>query len=214
MYAFLSPMSSDFGTLATRVPAAVSGAARGATPCRDRRQEAARRAPSATSTAAHRSPAAVSIAPRLVASAVRIAARRSRSARMPSKPAPLTVHDLNGNKLAITTSVGGPATPSSRFDRPSAGKRLQAVYLEFHDLGPGQVSDDANNDTTIVGPDEQVYTPSFDGVQGCANVAYGRFTLFDGQSESGCVAFELPDGVSIKRIAVTLGVDTAESTAR
>jgi hypothetical protein len=51
-------------------------------------------------------------------------------------------------------------------------------------------------------------------VQGWTNFNYGEYTLFPGESESGCVTFALPNGVRISRIEFSLGVDTAEWNAR
>jgi hypothetical protein len=132
----------------------------------------------------------------------------------PPKPKPLDVHDFNGNALAVTVSVfADPATPANQFLQPPAGDRLVAIHETLTDLGPGIVTSDVDSDTTLVGSDGQVYTASFDPVQGCTNFNYGAFTLFTGESESGCVAFAVPDGVSISRIAFTLTdgfVDTAQ----
>jgi len=132
----------------------------------------------------------------------------------PPTPAPsstLDLHDFSGNTLAVDAYLAAdPATPANRFDKPSAGDRFVAIGLHLTDLGPGTISDDADGDTSLVGTNGQVYTPSFDGVQGCTNFDYGIFTLFDGESESGCVVFELPDSVGISRVAFTLGVNTAQ----
>jgi hypothetical protein len=132
----------------------------------------------------------------------------------PPKPKPLDVHDFNGNALAVTVSVfADPATPANQFLQPPGGDRLVAIHETLTDLGPGIVTSDVDSDTTLVGSDGQVYTASFDPVQGCTNFNYGAFTLFTGESESGCVTFAVPDGVSISRIAFTLTdgfVDTAQ----
>jgi len=129
----------------------------------------------------------------------------------PAKPSTLNVHDFSGNVLAVSVSIfGDPATPANQFDKPSSGDKLVAIQEHLTDLGPGTVSDDANNATSLVGSNNQVYTPSFSDVQGCTNFALGVFTLFRGQSESGCVVFELPESVGISRVAFTLGVDTVQ----
>jgi hypothetical protein len=123
----------------------------------------------------------------------------------PPKPTPLDVHDFNGNVLAITVSVfADPATPANQFSGPSSGNRLVAIEEHLTGRGPGTVSNDVNNATSLVGSNGQVYTASFNGVQGCTNFAYGAFTLSGGESETGCVVFEVPTGVSIARVKFTL----------
>jgi hypothetical protein len=130
----------------------------------------------------------------------------------PTKPSTLGVHDFNGNKLNVAASVyADPATPADQFSKPSSGARLIAIHEVVTDEGPGGIDSDANSDTTLVGSNGQAYTPVFDGVQGCTNFAYGEFTLSRGESESGCVVFAVPNGVSIKRVTFSLtdgAVDT------
>jgi hypothetical protein len=124
------------------------------------------------------------------------------------------VHDFNGNKLAVTVSIyGNPATPATQFDRPASGTRLVAIKETLTDDGPGHISDDANNDTTIVGSNGQVYTAAANSIRGCTNFDVGTFTLTRGESETGCVAFQIPNAVGLKRLAFTLtagSVDTAQ----
>jgi hypothetical protein len=134
-----------------------------------------------------------------------------KSAPPPTQSSTLDVHDLNDNVLAVTAYLfADPATPATQFDAPSSGDRLVAIRLNLTDRGPGTIDSDADGDTSFVGSNGQVYTPSFDDVQGCTNFDYGEFTLFDGESETGCVVFELPEAVGISRVAFTLGVDTAQ----
>jgi hypothetical protein len=127
-----------------------------------------------------------------------------------------TVHDFNGDKLQVTVSIyGDPATPATQFDSPSSGTTLVAIKETLTDEGPRQISDDANSDTTIVGSNGQVYTFASNSIRGCTNFDYGSYTLTRGESETGCVAFLIPNGVGLKRLAFTLtdgSVDTAEWT--
>jgi hypothetical protein len=94
------------------------------------------------------------------------------------KPAPsrgtiLDVHDLDGNELAVSAQIfADPATAADEFAEAPAGSRLVAIRLFLKGLGPDAVSDDVNSDTTIVGNNGQIYTPSFDSVQGCTNFDY------------------------------------------
>lgn len=134
-----------------------------------------------------------------------------KTAPPPARSSTIDVHDFNGNVLAVSAFLfADPATPANQFEVPSSGDRLVAIGLHLTDDGPGTVSDDANNDTVLVGKNGQAYTASFDDVRGCTNFDYGAFTLFDGESETGCVVFELPKSVGISRVAFSLGEDTAQ----
>lgn len=130
----------------------------------------------------------------------------------PSKGSTLYVHDFNGNKLAARASIfGDPATPATQFDRPPSGSRLVAIQLTLTGDGPGNVSSDVNIDTSLVGTNGQVYTAASEIVAGCTNFAFGSFTLAAGQSEVGCVAFAVPDGVDMKRVTFSLTDGSVDS---
>jgi hypothetical protein len=135
----------------------------------------------------------------------------------PARSSTLDVADFNGNRLAVTVAIfANPATPANPFARPPVGSRLVAIRETLNDLGPGAISSDVDGDTTLVGSNGQVYTPSFDDIAGCTNFDYGSFTLTPGESENGCVAFALPNSVAIQRVTFSLtdgAVDTAQWTA-
>jgi hypothetical protein len=98
------------------------------------------------------------------------------------------------------TSITDPATPSSSFEAPSAGKRLVAVNLVLVNKSTSIVQDDANITTTVVGTNNQTYQPSFDTVTTCTNFNSGQFTLTADSSSSGCVVFDLPDSVHVTKV--------------
>jgi hypothetical protein len=132
----------------------------------------------------------------------------------PAHPATEYVHDFNGNKLAVSVAIfADPATPANQFEHAPSGSRLVAIKEGVIDDGPGGINSDADSDTSVVGSNGQVYTPSVDDVRGCTNFDYGAFTLTRGESENGCVAFAIPNGVSVRRVVFSLtdgSVDTAQ----
>jgi hypothetical protein len=69
----------------------------------------------------------------------------------------------------------------------------------------GTISDDANNDTQVIGTDNQAYLVDFDSVTECTNFSYGEYTLAPGETESGCVLFQIPLGVNVKLVQFSLG---------
>ena len=135
----------------------------------------------------------------------------------PKTPSSLDVHDFSHNTLAVVASVfADPATASNQFYRAASGSRLVAIKEALTDDGPGAISSYANSDTTLVGSDGQVYTPSSDLIEGCTNFDYGAFTLTRAESENGCVVFDVPNGVTVKRVTFSLtdgAVDTVQWTA-
>jgi hypothetical protein len=126
----------------------------------------------------------------------------------------LAVSERVSNTLAISASIfGNPAVPASQFDDPAAGSLLVAIEFSMTDRGPGGISNDADVGATLVGSNGQAYTLAFDNVQGCTNFADGQFTLTRGESENGCVAFAVPNGVGLRRVTFSLtdgSVDTVQ----
>jgi hypothetical protein len=104
--------------------------------------------------------------------------------------------DLAGHRYSVTAiSYYDPATPANEFLTASAGSRLVAVKFRIKNTGRSNVSDDANNDVTIIGSNLQIYQPSFDDVKGCTNFNSGEFGLAPGGTVVGCVVFEIPKRV-------------------
>ena len=52
----------------------------------------------------------------------------------------------------------------------------------------------------LVGSDDQDYTPVFDSLSACTNFDNGEFQLSPSASVTGCVAFQLPDGVTTNEV--------------
>jgi hypothetical protein len=113
---------------------------------------------------------------------------------------PFTDTDASNNEVTVTlTGVVDPATPSSQYFGASAGSRL--VAAKFSIVGKtGTFSDDANNDATLIGSDNQTYTAGFDAVNGCTNFNNGSYVVTPGQSSVGCVVFEVPKAIKVARI--------------
>lgn len=109
-----------------------------------------------------------------------------------------------GHGLGITlTQVIDPAQGADQFTTPDSGKRFVAVDLSIKNNGHSTYSDDANNDTSLIGSDNQSYTPDFDSVSECTNFDNGQITLAAGESVTGCVVFQLPTGVTAAKVQYT-----------
>lgn len=124
----------------------------------------------------------------------------------------LTVQDFNGNTLAVKANgLIDPATATdAAIDGPPAGTRLVALVLTLANRGPGTINSDANNNATLVGSDGQDYTPQFAEINECTNFNHGEYTLLNGDSQRGCVVFQLPNGVSVQSVQFSLGNGTAQ----
>ncbi len=112
-----------------------------------------------------------------------------------------TIHSVTGTYSVQLTQILDPAQPATpTFTTPKTGDRYVATVFTITDTGTQQVSDDANSDASIIGSDNQSYSPIFSNVAGCTNFNNGEYQLTPGESVSGCVVFEVPATVTVARV--------------
>ncbi|HTW09225.1 MAG TPA: DUF4352 domain-containing protein [Acidimicrobiales bacterium] len=77
--------------------------------------------------------------------------------------------------------------------QPEAGHRFVAVLVTVTNRSQRHsTSDDANNDMTLVGANDQTYMSTVESVTECTDFDAGEYHLAPGESATGCVAFQLP----------------------
>ncbi len=125
-----------------------------------------------------------------------------------------TVTDLSGAQYSATlTKVIDPAT-GDLLSVPDPGTRFIATVFTLTDTGTYALHDDAYGDVTLVGSDGQDYTVGITtNVSDCTNFSGGQFRLGIGESVTGCVAFQLPTGVTAARVQWTPSLGSASDTA-
>jgi hypothetical protein len=96
----------------------------------------------------------------------------------------------------VTVGLLGVIDPAQSPLPPSAGDRYVAVKITVTNNASAAFTDDMNNDVTIVGSDDQTYTAAMSQVDECTNFDLGMVALSKRASSSGCVAFQLPAGVT------------------
>jgi hypothetical protein len=101
--------------------------------------------------------------------------------------------------MAVTlTAVTDPASGTA-YESPNPGERFVGATFKLEGL-KGTYSDDANSDAVIIGSNNQTYSASFQSLAGCTNFNYGTFTVSPGQTSVGCVAFQVPTGVTVASV--------------
>jgi hypothetical protein len=65
--------------------------------------------------------------------------------------------------------------------------------------------EDANNDAVIVGSNGQSYTADFSDIAGYTNFDNGAIQVAQGDTETGSVTFQVPDGVKVAKVQWTPG---------
>ena len=122
------------------------------------------------------------------------------------------VEDFSRDPLAVTmTQIVDPAIGANSGYTPNPGYRFVAVEMTLQNAGNATITDDANNDVTVIGTDSQAYVADFDEVAECTNFSFGDYTLLAGNSESGCVVYQLPTAVNVKAIQFALGGNNADT---
>ncbi len=109
--------------------------------------------------------------------------------------------DSSGNVMTITlTAIEDPAKGAYQYTVPDPGKRF--VASKFTIVGKtGTFSDDANSDASLIGSDNQTYSPDFSNVAGRTNFNNGTYTVTPGQTSVGCVAFQGAERRQTRRVS-------------
>jgi hypothetical protein len=114
----------------------------------------------------------------------------------------VTGTDSNGHSTTYGVTLDkvlSPATPDNEFDAASGGKHLVGAKFTIRGIS-GTSSDDADTDTAVLGNDQQLYQPTFNGIAAGTNFNGGDFNVTPGATEVGWVAFEIPNSVKVASI--------------
>ena len=105
----------------------------------------------------------------------------------------------NQAEMAVTlTQVIDPAS-GAPYATPGNGDRFVGAMFKIAGIR-GTFSGDANIDAVLIGSNQQTYLPSPYPLAGCTNFDSGTFTVNPQQTLVGCVAFQVPTGVSVASI--------------
>ncbi len=108
-----------------------------------------------------------------------------------------TVTDDSGNKISVTlTRVIDPAQGAGEFTSPDAGKRFVGAVSAIRGIS-GSVSDDADNDASLIGSNGQTYSADFNSIAGVTDFNNGEFSVSAGERSVGAVTFQVPLGVKV-----------------
>lgn len=125
----------------------------------------------------------------------------------------LELESSSGAVIAVTvTQVIDPATPGE-FGEPDG--RLVAVELQMVHQGGGETYEDSpGNGSTLVDTDGRTYSITFEDSPDCPSFSSGSVTLSEGDSRTGCVAFDVPEGVTLDVFEYGLDSGFAAQTGR
>ena len=111
------------------------------------------------------------------------------------------VQDVSGGTYRVTlVKVIDPAQGADQFTSPDSGKRFVAAVFRIKALVGSPQDEDANIDAVIVGSNGQSCTADFAGIAGYTNFYSGTINVAQGDTVTGSVTFQVPDGVTVAKV--------------
>jgi hypothetical protein len=114
------------------------------------------------------------------------------------------VQDGSGDTYRVTlVKIIDPAQGADQFSTPDPGKRFVGVVFTIKALRGSPQDEDANGDAVVVGSNGQTYTADFDNIAGYTNFSNGQINVAQGDTTTGAVVFQVPDGVKVTEVQWT-----------
>ena len=114
------------------------------------------------------------------------------------------VEDGSGHVYQVTLAkVIDPAKGENQFAVPDDGKRFIGLIFKVKALTGSPQSEDANNDAVVIGGNGQTYSADFDGIAGYTNFDDGTIRVAQGETVTGAVTFQVPNGVTVSNVTWT-----------
>jgi hypothetical protein len=112
--------------------------------------------------------------------------------------------DGSGNLYQVVLAkVIDPAKGENQFAAPDVGKRFVGLVFRVKALTGSPKDEDANNDAVVVGSSGQNYSADFDGIAGYTNFDHGVIHVSQGETVTGSVTFQVPNGVMVSTVQWT-----------
>ncbi|HEU0189741.1 MAG TPA: DUF4352 domain-containing protein [Mycobacterium sp.] len=109
---------------------------------------------------------------------------------------------IGDQRIAVTMlQVINPATVPNGWGDPS--KNYMAAKLTITNTGTTTIVGNSSSDVVLVGSDNKDYHADLATVTECKDFVYGWFLLPAGVSQTGCVTFALPSGVTPAKVKYT-----------
>jgi hypothetical protein len=118
--------------------------------------------------------------------------------------ASFTLDDGTGSAYRVTlVEVIDPAHGANQFDTPGSGKRFVGLVFRIKALSGNLQGEDANNDAVLVGANGKDYPAALNRIAGYGNFHDGAIQAAPGDTVTGAVAFQVPDGVKVSTVQWT-----------
>ena len=109
--------------------------------------------------------------------------------------------DSSGDIYRVTlVTVIDPAQGADQFSLPDTGKRFVGLVFRIKALTGSPQNEDANDDAVLVAGNGQTYPADFDDIAGYTNFDSGSIHVAQGDTVTGAVTFQVPDGVTVSKV--------------
>jgi hypothetical protein len=109
-----------------------------------------------------------------------------------------------GSAYRVTlVKVIDPARGANQFDTPDSGKRFVGLVFRIKALSGNLQGEDANTDAVLVGAGGQHYPAALNRIAGYSNFHDGAIQVAPGDTVTGAVAFQVPDGAAVSAVQWT-----------
>jgi hypothetical protein len=114
---------------------------------------------------------------------------------------PFDLKDGSGNTYQVTlVKIIDPARGAGQSSSPDSGKRLVGAVFRIKALTGSPQNEDANSDAVLVGGNGQHYPADFSDVAGYTSFDSGTIHVAQGDTVTGAVTFQVPDGVTVSKV--------------
>jgi hypothetical protein len=118
--------------------------------------------------------------------------------------ASFNLDDGSGNGYRVTlVKVIDPARGANQSDRPDRGKRFVGLVFRIEGLSGNPQGEDAGNDAVLVGANGRDYPAALNRIAGYSNFDDGVIQVAPGDTVTGAVAVQVPDGVTVSAVQWT-----------
>jgi hypothetical protein len=116
------------------------------------------------------------------------------------------VQDSSGDTYRVTlVKVIDPAKGADEFSTADNGKRLVGAVFTIKALSGSPQNEDADNDAALVGSNGQTYNFDVASIAGYTDFSSGTIHVAQGETTTGAVTFQVPDGVKVAKVQWTAG---------
>jgi len=115
-----------------------------------------------------------------------------------------SVADGKGNVYRVTlVRVVDPATGADQLSSPESGKRFVGLVFSVKAVTGSPQDEDANTDAVASGGNGQTYSAAFQALAGYTNFDHGAIHVAQGETVTGSVTFQVPNGVQVSNVRWT-----------